>query len=140
MLLCLCLHSSILLGILYLFFGAFPLVFSTNYSFNLWQTGLKSLGLAIEILLGTCKSPLWQHNYDRLARNRELIGGEKGGCETGFRLPSLMIGAVLVPLGLFWFAWGSSGGTHWIVPVVGSGVFGMGFVVLDLLLLFCSYI
>ncbi|KAH8773952.1 hypothetical protein BGZ57DRAFT_894086 [Hyaloscypha finlandica] len=30
----LCLHSAVLLGILYLFFGAFHLVFATNHGFK----------------------------------------------------------------------------------------------------------
>jgi hypothetical protein len=46
----LCLHSAVLLGILYLFFGAFHLVFATNHGFNLWQVSLMFLGIAIRIL------------------------------------------------------------------------------------------
>lgn len=53
----LCLHSSLLLGILYLFFGAFPLVFANNHGFNLWQVGLTFLGLAIGILFGIATTP-----------------------------------------------------------------------------------
>ncbi|KKY14154.1 putative benomyl methotrexate resistance protein [Diplodia seriata] len=41
----LCILSSILLGILYLFFGAFPLVFQNNHGFTLSQVGLAFLGL-----------------------------------------------------------------------------------------------
>jgi len=48
----LCLYSAILLGILYLFFGAFNQVFTTNHDFNLWQVGLSFLGLLIGLLLG----------------------------------------------------------------------------------------
>lgn len=44
MCLCLNLYLAILLGILYLFFGAFPLVFRTNHDTNLWQVGLTFLG------------------------------------------------------------------------------------------------
>jgi hypothetical protein len=44
---CLCLYSALLLGILYLFFGAFPLVFSTNHNFKEWQIGLTFLGLIV---------------------------------------------------------------------------------------------
>jgi len=29
--------SAILLGVLYLFFGAFEVVFENNHNFNLWQ-------------------------------------------------------------------------------------------------------
>jgi hypothetical protein len=40
----LCILSAILLGILYLFFGAFPLVFQNNHGFTISQTGLAFLG------------------------------------------------------------------------------------------------
>lgn len=34
--------------------------------------------------------------------------------------------AVLVPVGLFMFAWTTFPWVHWMVPIVGSGIFGMG--------------
>ena len=40
-------YNALLQGILYLFFGAFPLVFGKNHGFNLWQSGLVFLGLAV---------------------------------------------------------------------------------------------
>ncbi|KAL1629919.1 hypothetical protein SLS54_000777 [Diplodia seriata] len=48
----LCILSSILLGILYLFFGAFPLVFQNNHGFTLSQVGLAFLGLFVGMILG----------------------------------------------------------------------------------------
>jgi cobalamin biosynthesis protein CobD/CbiB len=47
MCLSLCVFSAILLGVLYLFFGAFELVFENNHHFNLWQTGLSFTGLFV---------------------------------------------------------------------------------------------
>ena len=40
----LCILSAILLGILYLFFGAFAMVFQNNHGFTIAQTGLSFLG------------------------------------------------------------------------------------------------
>ena len=40
----LCIFSALLLGILYLFFGCFPLVFENNHGFQAWQVGLSFLG------------------------------------------------------------------------------------------------
>lgn len=37
-----------------------------------------------------------------------------------------MLGGVLVPIGLFWFAWSSYPHVHWIVPILESAVFGAG--------------
>ncbi|KAK9482349.1 hypothetical protein V1527DRAFT_21393 [Lipomyces starkeyi] len=51
----LCLFSAILLGVLYLFFGAFALVFLDNHDFLLHQLGLSFLG----ILVGMVIAILW---------------------------------------------------------------------------------
>lgn len=126
MCLSLCMHSSLLLGILYLFFGAFPLVFATNHGFNIWQVGLTFLGLAIGILFGISTTPYWQKNYQLLVKNRHTEASEDGKPEPEYRLPQVIVGAVLVPAGLFWFGFTTYTSVHWIVPVIGSGLFGMG--------------
>lgn len=47
MILALSIYTSLLQGILYLFFGVFSPVFGTSHGFNLWQVGLTFLGLLI---------------------------------------------------------------------------------------------
>ena len=39
----------------------------------------------------------------RLVNKRERLGGEPGGSEPEYRLPPAIAGAILVPIGLFWF-------------------------------------
>lgn len=126
MVLNLCLFSALLLGILYLFFGAFPLVFGNNHGFDLSQNGMTFLGILVGMLLGICLDPLFQRYYEYQVRQRELAGGEPGGSEPEFRLPPLIVGAPLVTIGIFWFGWTSYASIPWIVPLLGSGVFGMG--------------
>lgn len=65
----LCIFSAILLGILYLFFGAFQLVFSEVYGFTLWQRGLCFMGLFVGMVMAILSDPLWRRNYIRLERN-----------------------------------------------------------------------
>jgi MFS family permease len=122
----LCLFSAILLGILYLFFGAFPLVFEGNHGFTLSQTGLTFLGIFVGMVLGAATDPLWHRNYDRLIKQRELATGEIGGSEPEYRLPPSIAGAILVPIGLFVFAWTTYSSVHWVVPIIGSSIFGIG--------------
>jgi hypothetical protein len=97
----LCILSAILLGILYLFFGAFPLVFGNNHGFSISQTGLAFLGLLVGMLGGISTDPIWRRIYGRLVRQREQQGGEPGGSEPEFRLPSTIVGAWVVPIALF---------------------------------------
>jgi len=126
MVLNLCLFSAILLGILYLFFGAIPLIFQQNHGFTLSQTGLTFLGIFVGMIAGGATDPLWHKNYVRLIKNREDETGEVGGSEPEYRLPPAIAGAILVPIGLFIFGWTTYSTVHWIVPIIGSSIFGMG--------------
>ncbi|KAF1972627.1 MFS general substrate transporter [Bimuria novae-zelandiae CBS 107.79] len=98
----LCILSAILLGILYLFFGAFPLVFQNNHGFNVSQTGLSFLGLFVGMLVGIVSDLFWRRMYNRLVQRSEEQGG---GSEPEFRLPSTILGAFVVPVALFGFGW-----------------------------------
>ncbi|KAK1251955.1 hypothetical protein MKX07_007434 [Trichoderma sp. CBMAI-0711] len=126
MCLLLCLFCAILLGILYLFFGAFPLVFSTNHGFKLWQIGLTFLGIGVGMVVAMLTDPVWHRIRLRLMARLERETGVPGASEPEFRLPSAIAGSVLVPAGLFMFAWTTYSSVPWIVPIIGSGLFGMG--------------
>jgi len=54
MYLSLCLFSAILLGIQYLFFGAFHVISRNTYGFELWQIGMPSLGISVALLAAVC--------------------------------------------------------------------------------------
>lgn len=114
------LYSAILLGILYLFFGAFPLVFEGVYGFNLWQTGLTFLGMLLGMLSAALSSGFWVKVRAR------LIERNGGKLEPEFRLPAVIVGSMFVTVGLFWFAWTTFSWVHWILPIIGSGIFGLG--------------
>lgn len=128
MVLLLCLFSAILLGTLYLFFGAFPIVFQGNHDFTLSQTGMSFLGILVGMISGCSTDPYWHKNYVRLIKKREERTGEIGGSEPEYRLPPAIAGAVLVPIGMFLFGWTTYRSVHWIVPIIGSAIFGMGYV------------
>ena len=102
MVLNLCLFSAILLGILYLFFGAFEIVFTSNHGFELWQVGLSYTGLLVGQLVTIGTDWFWHTNYLRLVRQMEEKNVKVGGSEPEFRLPPAIAGGVIVPIGLFW--------------------------------------
>ncbi|KAF2719200.1 MFS general substrate transporter [Polychaeton citri CBS 116435] len=116
----LCLLSAILLGVLYLFFGAIPLVMERNHGFNLWQSGLSFLGICVGQLIAVSCDPLWKRNYQR------LVYKNGGVSEPEFRLPPTILGAIIVPISLFGFGWTTYPWVHWIVPIIFGGLFGLG--------------
>lgn len=127
MVLSLCIFSALLLGILYLFFGAFPLVFGTLHNFNLWQIGLSFMGLFVGMILAAWAD--FGYHHLRVRRwKAEKAHGIEHKAEPEDQLPTAIVGAFLVTGGLFIFGWTSFRHVHWIGPIIGSGVFGAGFV------------
>jgi len=55
----------------------------------------------VGMLTGILSDAFWRKSYGRLVRRHEEQGGEPGGSEPEFRLPSTMFGAFLVPVALF---------------------------------------
>ena len=119
-------YSAVILGVLYLFFGAFPLVFENNHGFNTWETGLSFMGLFVGMVAAAASSSVWHKIRLRLISKRAEETGVAGMSEPEYRLPSAMAGAVLVPIGLFWFGWTTYASVHWIVPIIGSAIFAAG--------------
>jgi len=100
--------SAILLGIIYLFFGVYPLVFGKNHDFTLSQTGLAFLGLLIGIVIGVLSDLLWKKNYQRVISKHVGMKEEGDHDQTNkpdpeYRLIPTMFGACLVPMSLFGF-------------------------------------
>ncbi|KAK9460688.1 major facilitator superfamily domain-containing protein [Lipomyces oligophaga] len=116
----LCLHTSLGVGINYLFFDAFPLVFETNKGFKQEFVGLCFLGISVGVSVGVCTTPIWNGIYERLK-------AKNGGVpEPEFRLPMLMAGAICMPIGVFLFGFTSYKSIHYMVPICMSSFFGIG--------------
>ncbi|CAG8234010.1 unnamed protein product [Penicillium salamii] len=121
----LCIFSAILLGILYLFFGAFQLIFDQVYGFTLWQRGCSFLGLLVGMVIAILTDPFWRWNYTRLECASAAVS-EPVKYQPEWRLPPAIVGAPLVTIGLFIFAWTVYPNVHWIGAIIGSGIFGAG--------------
>ncbi|KAI5478283.1 MFS transporter [Pseudohyphozyma bogoriensis] len=119
MALVLCLWTSILLGILYMFFSGFTIVY-TAYGFNQQTIGLTFIGIGIGIVFGTSCHPYWASFYRKVT----AATGKRPPPEEHLRKG--MWGAVLVPLSLFWFAFTTYTSVHWSVSLVSTVFFGIG--------------
>ncbi|KAL4998134.1 major facilitator superfamily domain-containing protein [Aspergillus recurvatus] len=119
----LCIFSAILLGILYLFFGAFQLIFGNVYGMELYQRGLCFLGMFVGMSFAIASDPFWRRIYRKLEKNANEVGEN---FQPEWRLPPAIAGGPLVTIGLFIFAWTIYPHVHWIAPIIGSGIFGAG--------------
>lgn len=54
----LCMLSALLLAIIYLFFGAYPLIFGDVHGLNLWQIGLTFVGIGVGMVGAVSSNPM----------------------------------------------------------------------------------
>ncbi|TFY74495.1 hypothetical protein EWM64_g9517, partial [Hericium alpestre] len=113
------LWTSLILGILYLAFQAFPIIFEQGHGFNVQMTGLTFLGIGLGMAMGLATQPYWNRKF------REYKA-KHGDPPPEFRLKMGQVGGILVPIGLYWLAFTTYRHVHWIVPIIASIPFGTG--------------
>ncbi|OAX83768.1 hypothetical protein ACJ72_01868 [Emergomyces africanus] len=104
-------------AVLYLQFGAIPLVFQNNHGFNLQQSGAVFASICIGGIIASFIS-IWQEKYVR--RLGKISSTPEG------RLYFVCIESILMPVGMFWFGWTSFSSIHWIVPCLAIGCITIG--------------
>jgi hypothetical protein len=120
------LYMAVIYGTLYMLFGAFPIVFQQGRGWSPGIGGLAFLGVAVGMILAVAYC-LWDN------KRYGVVSDKHGGfAPPEQRLPSVMLGGVLIPVGLIWFAWTNGPEIHWIVPIIASGPFGFGMVLVFL--------
>ncbi|KAI9839881.1 MAG: hypothetical protein M1819_000073 [Sarea resinae] len=114
------LYIALIYGLLYIWFESFPLVFEGIYKFNLGENGLAFLGILIGAVLVV--PPFFLYLY----YVQEKQFNDKGELKPEYRLPPAFVGSICIPICLFWFGWTSRASIHWIVPIIGSGLYSIG--------------
>ncbi|KAI0005703.1 major facilitator superfamily transporter [Xylariaceae sp. FL0662B] len=123
------LYMAIVYGTLYMMFAAFPIVFQVQRGWSPGIGGLAFLGVAVGMMAAVVYS---MYDNQRYAKYSQAL---KGMTPPEARLPPALIGSILLPVGLFWFAWTNGPNIHWIVPIVASGFFAAGLVLVFLSLM-----
>ena len=113
-------------AVLYSFFAAFPLIFSSVYDFDVEQTGLTFLAIGIGCILASISVVFIDRQVYRKQLTQSRLRDEDGAVAPEHRLYAAMIGSILIPLGLFWFAWTAREEVHWMSPVAAAVPFAWG--------------
>ncbi|KAI1275912.1 major facilitator superfamily domain-containing protein [Xylaria sp. FL0933] len=113
------LQLAVVYGYLYLLFTTFVFVFEDQYQFKAGAAGLSYLGLGVGFLIGLAGVGF---TSDYIAK-KEAQGGE---LKPESRLAPLLLGVLLVPSGLIWYGWSAQYIIHWIVPIIGTSLIGIG--------------
>ncbi len=111
-------------GILYIVLSTFATLWIQRYGQDEAHSGYHYLALVVGYTIaaqagGRLMDALW-------ARLKTRAGDDETAPE--YRVPLMVPGAVLIPLGLLLYGWSAERQSHWIVPDIGIGVFGCGII------------
>ncbi|RFU75250.1 hypothetical protein TARUN_6992 [Trichoderma arundinaceum] len=114
-------YGALVYGFLNMFFTTFPTIFGDIYGFKPGPTGLTYIGGGLGELFATALGG-WVGNtvYHNLTKKNGNVPKPE------FRMPGMLLGSVAVPIGLFWFGWTAQTHQHWMLPIIGSSIFGFG--------------
>jgi hypothetical protein len=114
------LHVGFIYGFLYIFLEAYPI--SLQYDRG-WQKVVAALAF-VAIIRGVAVACLIILIFS-LTRYRSILC-RAGRVDTEERVILMIIGGVLAPIGMFWFAWTSNPHITWIPQVISGGFLGAG--------------
>ncbi|CAG5188939.1 uncharacterized protein ALTATR162_LOCUS12063 [Alternaria atra] len=120
-------YMAVVYGTLYMLFGAFPIVYQQGRGWSQGIGGLAFLGVAVGMIAATIYS-IW----DNKRYNKAIEASPSGVAAPEARLPPALLGSVIMPIGLFWFAWTNGPNIHWIVSIIASVPFGFSMVLVFL--------
>jgi multidrug resistance protein len=118
------LYMSVLYGLLYMFFIAYPIVYQEGKGYSASSTGLMFIPVAVGVLMSAACAPMVNKHY------LTLVEKHNGKPPAEARLIPMMFSCWFIPAGLFVFAWTSYPHLHWSGPALGGWAVGFGFIFL----------
>lgn len=114
-------YQALIFGTTYSIYTNMQPIYSDLYGFDTEKVGLLYLGPGLGFLFA-----VWflVPRIDTVYKNLTAKNNEKARPE--FRLPLANIGAVLIPVSLFWFAWTVEKHAHWFATISGTFFYGIG--------------
>lgn len=138
-------YLAFVYGLIYLALTTFPLLFEgtekitdperPNYGWGLGVSGLSYIGLGIGSVGAAALNAM---NQDRVYKYLSYRNATKTDMEKAeqdhkqppgepeYRLPLCLVGMCAIPIGFLWFGWSAQQQNFWLVPMLGSAVFGAG--------------
>ena len=115
-------YVALVFGLMYLLFTTFTDVFEGQYGFGTATSGLVYLGLGVALIIAMV---IFGILGDRVqAAQMKADGVQQPRPE--YRLILMIFFSPCVGLGLFLYGWTTYYKVHWIVPIIGTAVIGLG--------------
>lgn len=112
-------YVGLVYGYSYLLFTSFSTLFTQTYGFSTSTVGLTYFGFGVGCAIGLLAVGLVS---DKMTSKASAGGTWKPEA----RLRPLIPGSLFVPIGLLWYGWSAQARVHWIMPIIGSGLVGLG--------------
>lgn len=112
-------YIAIVYAYYYILFTTFTGVFEKQYHWKGGVVGLSYLGVGLGSLIGQ----MTYVYFGNKSVNRHI---KRGDFKPEHRMPLMCLGAFLIPAGLFMYGWCVQYKTHWIVPIIATGITGVG--------------
>lgn len=113
-------YIGLIYSVMYLWFEAFPIVFVEVKGFTLIEMGVAYMCILVGILIAAALYiPVVHQKFTKKLLNNEQVVPE-------VFIPMAIVGSVIMPIGIFIFAWTAAPDLHWIGPLIGAAVFAAG--------------
>ncbi|KIM92881.1 hypothetical protein OIDMADRAFT_46487 [Oidiodendron maius Zn] len=116
-------YIAFIFGVVMLFYSTFPIVYEDTYDWRVGVSGLAYIGIGVGCGIGIIA---FGKLSDRLVRDT----ANGGGYRAERRMILVMYFCPLVPIGLFIYGWTAYYKVHWVVPIIGTAITGMGVVMI----------
>ncbi|KAM7202672.1 Major facilitator superfamily domain containing protein [Rhypophila sp. PSN 637] len=118
------LYMSVLYGLLYMFFVAYPIVFEKRKQWSKSMAGLMFIPIAVGVVFAAFWAPWVNAHYLKMVKKHN------GKPPAEVRLIPMMLSCWFIPIGLFIFAWTSYKDLIWVGPCLAGLPVGFGFIFL----------
>ncbi|KAJ8502615.1 hypothetical protein ONZ45_g11590 [Pleurotus djamor] len=133
------LYMAFIYGVFYLFLTTMPSIFEGAYGQAPGIAGLHYIAIGVGLTGASqfnARAMDWMYGYlIRREQKRNGGGDVEGGAAKGlgkgkpeYRLPSMVPGTILLPIGLFIAGWSAQYKVFWIVPDIGIALIGAGII------------
>ncbi|KAI1379745.1 MFS general substrate transporter [Hypoxylon crocopeplum] len=118
-------------GNCYIVLSTFANLWITRYGQSTTDSGLHYIALAIGYLAaghggGILMDRIWRRLHARDGRNGSNCDSDRPVPE--YRVPLMLLGGVLTPIGLLWYGWTAETRQFWLLPDIGVAILGFGFI------------
>lgn len=120
-------YIAFVFAVLFGFFEAYPIIFHGLYRMDPAVSSLPFIGVGVGLVLGVLMNILYKRTlFMKKMKNASNPDAQSEWEPPESQLKIVKVGAILLPISLFWLAWTSRKNIHWIAPTLAGIPFGFG--------------